>query len=596
MGIMKRRTPSRTDDTPARWIPYAAGVVAVVISAVIWRSLVTYQDTQMRQNIRAAAIVMVVDLSRHINGVVTALEQLAVQQEPFDARTSAWASRHSFVLALPGGPWAVESIGPDFRMRDRAVGRKEGRQTLFDQTAEFDAAQVRVLESALASGKAATTEPFVAAGGHTAFRIIVPVVVSGQVDGFVSGLFLADEMLSEVLVSESLQYAIEVHASGAEVYRSTEPAPLPLRWREVHMLDFPGGVSWELEVRPSAALVAAIVTPLPEMVFGTSLLLSLLLAMTLHFAATRRARALKLSNAMLSDEVAERRRAEEQLRELTGELEARVHTRTEELAGANEELQRQNELRRRIQVILTRSNNDLKRLAAFVSHELRQPLATMQIWVDLLNSVYGETLGEKGRGYVAKLRTSVARITGLLEGQLRLARTTYTELAVTDRVDVARLIREIVVDFQSQLLPIGGHVEVEDVPALRADPTQMRQLFRNLIENAIKYRRNDVPLIVRITGKARHTDENSEPQCEIRVEDNGQGFSVEDADNIFEIFHRVRPEAGDGLGVGLAICQSIVEHHGGSIRAEGKPSEGSTFVIRLPIERCEEPSQSERPQ
>ena len=97
----------------------------------------------------------------------------------------------------------------------------------------------------------------------------------------------------------------------------------------------------------------------------------------------------------------------------------------------------------------------------------------------------------------------------------------------------------------------------------------------------------DAPLVVRISG--RSADREDGRYCEIRVSDNGQGFAERDAEKIFDLFEQLpgRKATSAGSGVGLAICRRIVEHHGGTIRAEGHPGEGATFVIDLPIERCE---------
>ena len=108
-------------------------------------------------------------------------------------------------------------------------------------------------------------------------------------------------------------------------------------------------------------------------------------------------------------------------------------------------------------------------------------------------------------------------------------------------------------------------------------------MFRNLIENAIKYHRPDVPLVIGIEGRVL-PGAAGESVCEIVVHDNGRGFDTSDADAIFSIFRRLEEETTTGSGIGLAICRRIVERHGGSIAAEGHPGSGATFRIRLPAE------------
>jgi signal transduction histidine kinase len=122
-------------------------------------------------------------------------------------------------------------------------------------------------------------------------------------------------------------------------------------------------------------------------------------------------------------------------------------------------------------------------------------------------------------------------------------------------------------------------VEVEALPAVWADAQQMRQLFKNLIGNALKYRRPDVPLVVTVRLAAPESD--AAYHC-IVVEDNGRGFDPADAERVFAVHERLEPHAAEGSGLGLAICRRIVTRHGGTIRAEGRPEGGASFRIRLP--------------
>src|SRR4029077_11607176 len=133
------------------------------------------------------------------------------------------------------------------------------------------------------------------------------------------------------------------------------------------------------------------------------------------------------TNRALHDEVASRRVAEQEIRTLATELEQRVRDRTLELANSNTALRTENTLRRRTQSTLETANKNLRHFASFVSHELRQPLATMALWAELLDSNPDVGLIDRGRGYLKHLRVAIDRMTGFLEAQLRLARVTYTQ-------------------------------------------------------------------------------------------------------------------------------------------------------------------------
>jgi signal transduction histidine kinase len=290
------------------------------------------------------------------------------------------------------------------------------------------------------------------------------------------------------------------------------------------------------------------------------------------------------ANRSLHDEVASRRTAEQEIRTLASELEQRVRDRTAELGNLNNALRIENALRQRMQATLESANSNLRQFATFVTHELRQPLAAMALWVELLESNPDVGLNNLGRGYLKHVRAAIDRMTGFLEAQLRLARATYTLPTLEADVDIAALLREVVGDGTLALHSAGATVTIIDMPSIHADSGQLRQLFRNLLENAVKYQRPGVPLIIRIDGSIVRRDHRR--HCEMRISDNGQGFAEPDAEKIFDLFEQLtdRKSAGAGSGVGLAICRRIVEHHGGTIRAEGRPGVGATFIIELSLE------------
>jgi signal transduction histidine kinase len=410
------------------------------------------------------------------------------------------------------------------------------------------------------------------------------MVSGGTVQGFIAAYFRLHDLLMSITTDETSEYAMALLVDGAPAAATSEWNLMHLRGhsikREVALSD---GTVWTLSVAPSKKLMAALDTALPGLALLTGLLLALMLSLLVRQAqaATLAARELRKANKLLNLEIGERRRAEGEVRALAQDLERRVAERTADLARANAALRTENRLRERAQVTLARANEDLRQFAAFVSHELRQPLASGQIWGELLESALGPDLDERSRKYLTQLRASITRMAAFLEGQLRLARAAYErrEAAMED-VDMRDLVEQVVVSFKTELDEAGARIDVGDLPVLCADPTQMRQVFRNLIENALKYRREEVPLRIRIESARR--EEGGEPVCEISVRDNARGFSQHDAEEIFKIFRRLDDGTASGSGLGLALCRRIVEHHDGTISAVGHPGEGSTFVICLP--------------
>jgi signal transduction histidine kinase len=160
-------------------------------------------------------------------------------------------------------------------------------------------------------------------------------------------------------------------------------------------------------------------------------------------------------------------------------------------------------------------------------------------------------------------------------------------------VDLNQIIREVLGDLESRLQQTGGIVEVEPLAAVSADPLQMRQLFQNLIGNALKFQRPGVPPVVEIRGKMEAAPASAPSGSEeanqglrlcVTVRDNGIGFDAAYRERIFELFQRLHGRNEyEGTGIGLAICKKIVDRHGGTISAEATPDKGATFSLTLPL-------------
>jgi light-regulated signal transduction histidine kinase (bacteriophytochrome) len=149
-------------------------------------------------------------------------------------------------------------------------------------------------------------------------------------------------------------------------------------------------------------------------------------------------------------------------------------------------------------------------------------------------------------------------------------------------IDLGKIVHEAADLFKEDLEKSGGIVEIESLPKIDANETQMLSLFQNLIGNAMKYRSKEVPHI-RIYAKC------DDGLCEIFVQDNGIGFEQEYAERIFKPFQRLHNHREyEGTGMGLAICRKIIEWHNGNIRAESRPGNGTTFIITLPVEHKKE--------
>jgi light-regulated signal transduction histidine kinase (bacteriophytochrome) len=231
---------------------------------------------------------------------------------------------------------------------------------------------------------------------------------------------------------------------------------------------------------------------------------------------------------------------------------------------------------------LQRSNTELQQFAYIASHDLQEPLRKIQAFGDRLKSRYTEALDERGRDYLDRMLNAAKRMQALINNLLTLSRIT-TRAQPFVPVNLADVLQKVLSDLELHIERAGGLVEVGDLSTIDADPTQIRQLFQNLINNGLKFHHPEKKPVVKVYGQSLNE------VCELIVEDNGIGFEEKYKDRIFGIFQRLHGRGQyDGTGVGLAICQKIAERHGGSITAKSSPGQGATFIVTLPVRQTQE--------
>ena len=224
---------------------------------------------------------------------------------------------------------------------------------------------------------------------------------------------------------------------------------------------------------------------------------------------------------------------------------------------------------------LVRSNQELEQFAYVASHDLQEPLRMVASYTQLLAQRYEGKLDAKADKYIGYAVDGAKRMQGLINDLLAFSRvgTRGQEPVPCDGNEV---VAEVLQDLEKVIEETGAEIVVGDVPAVMADRTQLRQVFQNLIGNAIKFSGDKAPR-VEVTA----TRENG--RCEICVADNGIGIDPQFHDRIFIIFQRLH-ERGKypGSGLGLAIVKKIVERHGGEVQLESTPGQGSRFRFTLP--------------
>jgi signal transduction histidine kinase len=248
-----------------------------------------------------------------------------------------------------------------------------------------------------------------------------------------------------------------------------------------------------------------------------------------------------------------------------------------QLAEVNGELELTNARLERRAAELARSNAELEQFASIASHDLQEPLRKVRTFTEQLMVSESERLSERGLDYLTRANRAAERMQALIQDLLQFSRVTTKPRPFT-MVDLNRLTAEIMDDISVELEESGAAVAVGTLPTLTADELQMRQLLLNLVSNAVKFHREGVPPEITISGEV------SGEYARIVVADNGIGFEPQYAERIFRVFERLNGRGEyPGTGIGLALCQKIATRHRGQILADGRPGQGATFTVMLPL-------------
>jgi light-regulated signal transduction histidine kinase (bacteriophytochrome) len=233
---------------------------------------------------------------------------------------------------------------------------------------------------------------------------------------------------------------------------------------------------------------------------------------------------------------------------------------------------------------LLRSNEELESFAYIASHDLKEPLRQIEMYGTLLQRAFGRVgdPAEKIERWFAGISTSSHRLRSLIDHLAEYSRL-GSEARVLGPAKISVLVAEVLQDFSGPVAAHGCTIEIGELPIVMCDAIQLRQVFQNLIGNAIKYRHPDRPLVLRITATKLQAKSADPAFIEFRVEDNGIGFETQHSEMIFRPFERLHSsEAYEGSGLGLAICRKIIDRHGGTIAASSRIGEGSVFTFTLP--------------
>lgn len=239
---------------------------------------------------------------------------------------------------------------------------------------------------------------------------------------------------------------------------------------------------------------------------------------------------------------------------------------------------------------LERSNEELANFASVAAHDLQEPLRKIQTFADRIVQKDATRLSGQGKDYLDRMCKAARRMQLLISDLLTYSRVS-SRFQPNEKVSLTKIIEQVLEDLELKVENLAAKVNVAPLPSVEADAVQMRQVFQNLIGNALKFHRDGVKPRVEI-GVKQSGDESllnsnqtvSEGLVQIFVKDNGIGFDEKYLDRIFTIFQRLHGRSEyEGTGVGLAVCRKIVDRHGGRLSAKSRPGMGSTFIVELPI-------------
>jgi hypothetical protein len=260
------------------------------------------------------------------------------------------------------------------------------------------------------------------------------------------------------------------------------------------------------------------------------------------------------------------------LRRENAALLARLSARTVELEAANRDL--------------SVANRELEAFSYSVSHDLRAPLRTIDGLLRVVQEDFGAGIAPEAHRHFETICAQASRMSELIEDLLRLARLGREPLGKRT-VDVRALVQEVVAELQAAEPTRHADIKIGDLPQAQADPSLLRQVWVNLVANALKFTRRREHALIEISAAAQAGDKGRGPggaeQKLYSIRDNGAGFDPRRAERLFGIFQRLHAAKDfEGTGVGLSIARRIIELHGGSIWAEGEPDRGAAFHFTLP--------------
>ncbi|MEO7444640.1 MAG: response regulator [Ferruginibacter sp.] len=378
--------------------------------------------------------------------------------------------------------------------------------------------------------------------------------------------FSGEEALKKILKNNYALIILDVQMPGMDGYEVAESIKGSSRSRNIPII-FLSAVNIDktfITKGYGAGAVDYITKP-----FDSDLLI---LKVKTFYSLSMQNRELLQAKQQLQDEIENRKKVQEEIEVLNEQLEVKVEERTQLLLESNHSLEN--------------SNAELQQYASLASHDLQEPLRKIITFSKMIQSKYGSQIDDS-LGLFNKIVSSSERMRNLINDLLD-----YSKLSTVDEFlpcDLNKILQDCTTDLELSIQNSGAEILYDTLPTVDAIEGQMRQVFQNILSNAIKFCRKDVQPVIKIESRIITAGGVGELQgnrqfAEITVKDNGIGFDPKYLNKIFVMFQRLHgKQAYEGTGIGLAIVKKIIDKHQGSVTALSKEDEGSTFLIRLPL-------------
>lgn len=539
-----------------RWLPFFVQAGGITLTLLLWQALLVQEHRGIEATISRTMAHMKSEISSRMESRILALSRMAARSARMDHPVQEeWAAdAEMIVLDFPGFQ-AIAWI--DSSLKVRWIAPMAGNEMLLETTLMADSVRRALFERVRDTRMPSISRTMDLAQGGKGFVVYVPIFRGGNFAGVIAGGFRAETLFIALLHGIAPGYSLVVMAADEELYRRlpAEPA-LEAEWGQQATAEFVG-TRWYVRVWPQAATLAAYKSLLPAWALGSGLLATVLISMVIALAqeSRRSARLEKIANRELVRENAKREEAEMEVRVLNAKLEQRVKERTTALA---------------------RANADLRQLAYVSAHDLREPVRMVSTYTQLLARRYQGKLDAEADQFINYTIEGSSRMHMLLIDLLDYLQIDQTEVDKSE-TNCEEILENALSGLQSTITATAALVTHDPLPTVHSNAMQLTRVFHNLLENALLFRLSPPP---RVHVWADRRDD----VWLFAVRDNGIGIEPKYAKQIFHMFERLHTQAEyPGTGMGLTLCQKIVERLGGEIWVESQIGQGATFYFTIPL-------------